>query len=133
MIRAPGWESASGSASLPTRARRPRLETATSILPFSMKPMPPNIFTSRTDLASARARRTRAAISSGVMTILLVDEESGQLVDGATPALGVTLRSARAPELFMSNPKLRAGSGARDGDVHFGMDAGVFVWRLNDP
>ena len=53
--RVPGLASASGWRSLPTRTSRPRFEAAAIMFPFSMKPIPPNIFTSRTSSPSARA------------------------------------------------------------------------------
>ena len=52
---APGLESASRAPSWPTRTSRPRCEAPTSKLPFTIKPIPPNILTSRTSPGDDRA------------------------------------------------------------------------------
>src|SRR5262249_4634188 len=129
IFRAPGLERASAWASLPMRARRPRFEAATSMLPFTMNPMPPNIFTSCTAGLSATATRTLAAISSGPMIVLLAGQQRRQLIDGPEPAFGVTLRRSRAIELHVMNLEIRAGFGTRDGDTYFRPNAGMLVRR----
>src|SRR5215472_12834945 len=79
--RAPGWRSDSASRSLPTRTSNPRREAPARRLPFSMKPMPPNIFTSLTAPALLTAARTHACSSSSFMALLRVLHLLAHLLD----------------------------------------------------
>src|SRR5215472_1997412 len=81
MGRAPGWRRASASRSLPTRSSSPRREAPARRLPFSMKPMPPNIFTSLTAPALLTAARTHPCSSSSSMALLRVLHLLAHLLD----------------------------------------------------
>src|SRR5262245_5364523 len=134
MGRTPGRVSAAGYRSFPTRKRRPRLDTAATILPLSKNPIPPNILTSRIAPASDRAARTAAATrSSAIMPRLYRSQQRGQLIEGATPAFSVPQGRADLGQLLMANDQLRTAPIGRDRDRDLGLQACMFVWRLDVP
>src|SRR5690242_8895763 len=104
------------------------------MLPFSMKPIPPNILTSRIAPAPERAARTWAARSlSAVMRSLRGAEQRGQSIESAMPAGGMALEGVRPRQPLVANQKLGAAAVGLDRDGHHGFDAGVHVGRLDDP
>src|SRR5215204_6167020 len=99
-----------------------------------MKPIPPNILTSRTVPAPERAARTIAAVSSwAAMRQPVRFKQHRQLIQSPTPAVGMAHDSVGPRKLLVADEELGAAAIRRDGHRYLGFDACMLVWRLYDP
>src|SRR5262249_35265065 len=105
-----------------------------TMLPLSLKQMPPNILTSLIAPAPARAARISDARRSSFLTRgLRCMEECGQTVECGVPAFGVASGRAGQREILVANEEQAAVVVGRDADRHLRLQVGVLVGRLDDP